>query len=83
MSEQERWRKRRLESLVSRFVLGMRVDATSYEDASRRVVQWAQHARSAYVSVATVHTTMEPYDSAAFRQAVNGAALWLHRTEGP
>ena len=27
--------------LVSRSVLGTRVDATSYEDASERVVRWA------------------------------------------
>jgi N-acetylglucosaminyldiphosphoundecaprenol N-acetyl-beta-D-mannosaminyltransferase len=53
----------------------MRVDATSYEDASRRVVRWACEGRSGYVCVATVHMTMEAFDSAAFRQVVNGADL--------
>jgi N-acetylglucosaminyldiphosphoundecaprenol N-acetyl-beta-D-mannosaminyltransferase len=62
-------------SLPSRRVLGMRVDATSYEDASRRVLRWAREGRSSYVCVATVHTTMEAFDSAAFRQVVNGADL--------
>src|SRR3712207_1722827 len=62
-------------SLTSRHVLGMRVDATSYEDASRRVVRWAREGRSAYVCVATVHMTMETFDSAAFQQVVNGADL--------
>jgi N-acetylglucosaminyldiphosphoundecaprenol N-acetyl-beta-D-mannosaminyltransferase len=62
-------------SLTSRRVLGMRVDATSYEDASRRVVRWACEGRSGYVCVATVHMTMEAFDSAAFRQVVNGADL--------
>lgn len=62
-------------SLTSRLVLGMRVDATSYEDASRRVVRWACEGRPAYVCVATVHMTMEAFDSAAFRQVVNGADL--------
>jgi N-acetylglucosaminyldiphosphoundecaprenol N-acetyl-beta-D-mannosaminyltransferase len=62
-------------SLSSRHVLGMRVDATSYEDASRRAVQWAREGRSAYVCVATVHMTMETFDSEAFRQVVNGADL--------
>src|SRR5829696_7791014 len=61
--------------LTSRFPLGMRVDATSYEDATQRVVQWAREERSAYVCVAAVHATMEAYDSAAFRSAVNGADL--------
>ncbi len=62
-------------SLISRRILGMRVDATSYEDASKRVLRWAHRGQSAYVCVATVHMIMEAYDSPAFRQAVNGADL--------
>jgi N-acetylglucosaminyldiphosphoundecaprenol N-acetyl-beta-D-mannosaminyltransferase len=62
-------------NLASRYVLGMRVDATSYEDASRRVVRWARDGRSAYVCVATVHMIMEAFDSSAFRRVVNGADL--------
>jgi N-acetylglucosaminyldiphosphoundecaprenol N-acetyl-beta-D-mannosaminyltransferase len=62
-------------SLYSRSVLGMRVDATSYEDASRRVVQWAHEQRAAYVCVASVHMVMEAFDSAPFRQMVNRADL--------
>ena len=62
-------------SLVSRSVLGARVDATSYEDASQRVVRWASEERSAYVCVAATHLIMEAHDSAALRQAVNGADL--------
>jgi N-acetylglucosaminyldiphosphoundecaprenol N-acetyl-beta-D-mannosaminyltransferase len=62
-------------SLASRKVLGMRVDATSYEDASRRVVQWAHQRRSAYVCVATVHMVMEAFDSGEFQRVVNGADL--------
>jgi N-acetylglucosaminyldiphosphoundecaprenol N-acetyl-beta-D-mannosaminyltransferase len=62
-------------SLVSRSVLGTRVDATSYEDASERVVQWAGEERSAYVCVAATHLIMEAHDSATLRYAVNSAAL--------
>ena len=62
-------------TLASRYVLGMRVDATSYEDASRRVASWGRDGRSAYVCVATVHMVMEAFDSPAFRQTVNGADL--------
>jgi N-acetylglucosaminyldiphosphoundecaprenol N-acetyl-beta-D-mannosaminyltransferase len=58
-----------------RYILGMRVDATSYEKASRRVMQWAHEKRSTYVCVATVHMVMEAFDSGTFRQAVNGADL--------
>jgi N-acetylglucosaminyldiphosphoundecaprenol N-acetyl-beta-D-mannosaminyltransferase len=53
----------------------MRVDATSYKDASWRVVQWAREERSAYACVATVHMIMEAFDSAEFRQVLNGADL--------
>lgn len=62
-------------SLTSRFVLGTRVDATSYEDASRRVVSWARDGRPAYVCVAAVHLIMEAFDSASLQQAVNEADL--------
>jgi N-acetylglucosaminyldiphosphoundecaprenol N-acetyl-beta-D-mannosaminyltransferase len=61
--------------LETRSVLGMRVDATSYEDASRRVLRWVREGRSSYVCVATVHMVMEAFDSPAFQEAVNGAAL--------
>jgi N-acetylglucosaminyldiphosphoundecaprenol N-acetyl-beta-D-mannosaminyltransferase len=61
--------------LASRNVLGMRVDATSYEDASRRVIRWAREGKSSYVCVASVHMVMEAFDSEAFRQVVNGADL--------
>ncbi len=62
-------------SLASRNVLDMRVDATSHEDASWRVVRWAREGRSAYVCVASVHMVMETFDSEPFRQVVNGADL--------
>jgi N-acetylglucosaminyldiphosphoundecaprenol N-acetyl-beta-D-mannosaminyltransferase len=62
-------------SLASRRILGMRVDATTYEDAAGRVVRWAREGRSAYVCVASVHMVMEAFDSPAFRRVVNGADL--------
>jgi len=61
--------------LISRSVLGTRVDATSYEDASRRVVQRAHEARSAYVCVAATHLIMEAHDSTELRRGVNDAYL--------
>lgn len=59
----------------SRTVLGMRVDATSYEDATERVVSWARDRKSSYVCVANVHMTMETFDSPQFRRVVNEADL--------
>ena len=58
-----------------RFILGMRVDATSYPDAVRRVLEWARRGEARYVCVATVHMIMEAYDSPMFQQAVNAADL--------
>ena len=62
-------------SLESRAVLGTRIDATSYDDASRRVVGWAQEGQSACVCVAATHMVMEAFDSATFRREVNKADL--------
>src|ERR671911_328427 len=62
-------------SLESRLILGTRVDATSYEDAARRVVLWARERRSAYVCVAAVHLIMEAFDSESLKRAVNEADL--------
>ena len=56
-------------------ILRLRVDATSYEDATRRVVAWARNKESRYVCVAPVSTVIEAHDSAEFRRTVNGADL--------
>lgn len=59
----------------SRHVLGMRVDATSYADATERVLDWAEARSHRYVCVANVHMTMEAYDDPAFQRVVNDADL--------
>lgn len=61
--------------MTSRHILGMRVDATSYEDAARRIANWARAGQSRYVAVATVNNVMEAYDSAEFRRVMNEADL--------
>lgn len=62
-------------SLTHRHILGMRVDATSYEDATQKILDWAWTRKSCYVCVANVHMTMEVYDDPAFAAIVNSAAL--------
>lgn len=59
----------------SREVVAIRVDATSYGDATERIVRWASAGEANYVCVANVHMTMEAYDDPAFREVVNGASL--------
>lgn len=56
-------------------ILGMRVDATSYADATSRALNWARRHESRYICVANVHAVMESYHSRDFRNAMNGADL--------
>jgi len=58
-----------------KFILRMRVDATSYEHTARRIVNWARSRESRYVCLANVHMVMESYDDPAFRRIVNDADL--------
>ena len=58
-----------------RHILGMRVDSTSYVDATQRIMDWAGGRESRYVCVASVNNAMESYDSATFRRVMNEADL--------
>jgi N-acetylglucosaminyldiphosphoundecaprenol N-acetyl-beta-D-mannosaminyltransferase len=61
--------------LEHRQIIGMRVDATSYEDATKRILTWANRGVGKYVCAANVHMVMETYDSQKFARVVNGADL--------
>ena len=56
-------------------VVSIRVDPTSYDDATERVFRWAMNRESRYVCVATVHMAMEAYDSPEYSRLVHGADL--------
>ncbi|GGL86000.1 UDP-N-acetyl-D-mannosaminuronic acid transferase [Deinococcus aerolatus] len=62
-------------ALTSRSILGMRVDVTTYADATARVMAWARAGQGRYVCASNVHMVMETSDSAEFRDVVNGADL--------
>lgn len=53
----------------------MRVDPTSYAEATAKVLSWAQAGESRYVCVANVHMVMEAHDDPHFRALVNAADL--------
>lgn len=61
--------------LACRRIVGMRVDATSFADATERICAWAKEGRSSYVAVANVHMTMEAHDSPEFAKVVERADL--------
>ncbi|MFH1131374.1 MAG: WecB/TagA/CpsF family glycosyltransferase [Pseudomonadota bacterium] len=58
-----------------RYILGMRVDATSYEDATAQILDWAERRESRYVCVAPVQVVMTAHDSDEYREMVNSADL--------
>lgn len=62
-------------ALGHREILGMRVDATSYEDATARVLRWAAQGESRTVAVATVNNVMEAHDDPAFADVMADADL--------
>ena len=56
-------------------ILGMRVDPTSYRQATDDILTWAKTGESRYVCVANVHMVMEAYDHADYQTIVNAADL--------
>lgn len=60
---------------ASREILGVRVDATSYGEATRLILEWARSGSSRYVCACNVHMVMEAHDDPSFRDVVNGADL--------
>ncbi len=63
------------DGIDSRNVLGVRVDGTSYADATARVLDWAQKAESRYVCACNVHMVMEAHDDPSFLQMLRDADL--------
>jgi len=58
-----------------RTILGVRVDATSYADATRQIVHWAREPRSCYVCCAAVNNIMEARRSPDYRLVMDQADL--------
>ena len=61
--------------LPASYILGMRVDPTSYEKASRSILAWARENSSRYVCVANVFNAMTSHDCGEFLRATNGADI--------
>ncbi len=62
-------------ALASARVVGMRIDATTCEDATARMLAWASAGKPAYVCTATVQMVMEAHDHPEFRPVVEEADL--------
>jgi N-acetylglucosaminyldiphosphoundecaprenol N-acetyl-beta-D-mannosaminyltransferase len=64
-------------SFESRLVLGMRVDAPTFEDAAAQIMEWATERSPRMVCAANVHMTMEAHDDPGFQAQINDADLVL------
>ncbi|MBT4601842.1 MAG: WecB/TagA/CpsF family glycosyltransferase [Bacteroidetes Order II. Incertae sedis bacterium] len=58
-----------------RHIVGMRVDAGTYESTTSRIESWAKNGEARYVCVSNVHMAMETVDSPAFKEIVNSSDL--------
>lgn len=58
-----------------RTILGIGVDATSYEDATARVMDWARRGESRTVCLGVVASVMEARESAGYKAALESADL--------
>jgi N-acetylglucosaminyldiphosphoundecaprenol N-acetyl-beta-D-mannosaminyltransferase len=59
----------------SQSILGSRVDATTYANATGRIIDWAIRGESRYVCVANVNNAIEAYDDPSYQRVMNEADL--------
>jgi len=64
-----------LESPESRVILGTRVHASSYADATEAVLLWAKVGASKYVCATGAHGVIDAQDDPSFQQVLNEADL--------
>jgi N-acetylglucosaminyldiphosphoundecaprenol N-acetyl-beta-D-mannosaminyltransferase len=58
-----------------RYILDIRVDGTSYEDVTNKVITWAKSGEYRCVCAANIHMVMEANDSEDFRSIINKADI--------
>jgi N-acetylglucosaminyldiphosphoundecaprenol N-acetyl-beta-D-mannosaminyltransferase len=63
------------ESFPHRYIIGMRVDYTTYESATRQVIEWAKAGEHRAVSLSAVNNVMESYYNAEFRKLMNSCDM--------
>ena len=55
----------------SRYILGMRVDASNYDKAASRIVEWGRRRESRYVCIAAVNNVVEAHKRPEYREIMN------------
>lgn len=64
-----------LPQLDHQWIIGTRIDATSYEDACDRIQVWASSQTSCYIVAANVHVVMTGYWQKDYQRIINDAIL--------
>lgn len=59
----------------AQYILGQRIDYTTYDAASRQICELSQSDAGGYICVSTVHMVMEGLDNSEYRSMVNAANL--------
>ena len=62
-------------SFPHRHILGIRVDAVTYESATSQIIDWARGRQSRYVCATSVHGLIESSQDDRFRDILNGSDL--------
>ena len=59
----------------SRYILGMRVDASNYDKAATQIVEWGSRRESRYVCIAAVNNVVEAHKRPEYREHMNQSDL--------
>lgn len=62
-------------TFAHRHILGVRVDAPTYESATKQIIDWAQQRSSRYVCATSVHGIIESSQNEHFKSILNRADL--------
>ena len=58
-------------SFGSRYILGMRVDASNYDKAAAQIVEWGGRRESRYICIAAVNNVVEAHKCPEYRELMN------------
>jgi len=58
-----------------KYILGQRVDFTTYKIAVEKIIKFAKQNKSSYICVSNVHMVMESYDNKDFQNIINNANI--------
>lgn len=58
-----------------RYILGTRVHATSYQEATQLILSWARTGESSYICATSAHGVVESSEDPTFQRILNEAAL--------